>query len=100
MIDIKLNNDGDLDISPTGDFQLDDNPLQDARIAILWIEGEWRFNPDVGLPWFEEFLVKNGNPEIVIQQIRNARSCLCNKQQACCCNSTKEFFSIHIGPPL
>ena len=72
MIDIKLNSDGDLDISESGDIQLCNDPLQDARITILWIEGEWRLNPEAGLPWFEEILVKNANPDIISQQIRSA----------------------------
>lgn len=72
MLDIKLNTTGDLDITPSGDIQLDNNPLQDARTAILWIEGEWRLGPDAGLPWFDELLVKNTNPDILSQQIRNA----------------------------
>lgn len=72
MIDIRLNSDGDLDITSSGDIQLKDNPLQDAKTAILWIEGEWRMAPEDGLPWFDEFLVKNADPDLIVQEIRNA----------------------------
>lgn len=72
MIDIRINEEGDFDITPAGDIQISDNPLQDARIAILWIAGEWRLRPNIGLPWFEEILVKNADPYIVSQRIREA----------------------------
>lgn len=71
MIDIRINEEGDFDITPTGDIQISDNPLQDARISVLWIAGELRLKPEIGLPWFEEILVKNADPYIISQRIRD-----------------------------
>lgn len=76
MLDIKLCTDGDyagdLDLTDDGDIQFSNSLLQNAKTAILWISDEWRLGPDIGLPWFDEILVKNQNTQLIQQEIRNA----------------------------
>lgn len=76
MLDIKLCTDGDyagdFDLTDDGDIQLSNSLLQNAKVAILWIADEWRLGPDIGLPWYEEILVKNPNAELIRQEIRDA----------------------------
>lgn len=63
---------GDLDLTEDGDIQLGSNLFQNAQIAISWILGEWRLGPDMGLPWFEEILVKKPNLDIIRQIVIDA----------------------------
>lgn len=70
MVDIKLNNNGDLDITELGDISLTDSTLQAVKIRILWIQGEWRLGPELGFPYFEEMFVKNPNIDNLKQLLR------------------------------
>lgn len=76
MLDIKTctegTYEGDLELTEDGDIQLDDNILQNACISILWISGEWRLAPDLGIPWFDDILQKNPNTDLIQQEIRDA----------------------------
>lgn len=76
MLDIKLCTDGDyegdIELTDDGDIQLENGFLQNARVSILWIAGEWRLGPDIGLPWFEEILVKNPDTELIRREILNS----------------------------
>ena len=76
MLDIKTCEDGDyegdLELTEDGDIQLCNNILQNACISILWISGEWRFAPDLGLPLFDDILMKSPNTELIRQEIRDA----------------------------
>ena len=67
MLDILLTSDGDLNIDEHGDISLTDSVRQAVRIRLLWFFEEWRFAPEFGVPYFEEFLVKDPN----LMRIRN-----------------------------
>lgn len=71
--DIRLDENGDLDIS-TGDLGL----VEDAQAIIQRIPqalklflGEWYLDTTQGTPWFQDVLVKNPNPDIIRSVIRN-----------------------------
>lgn len=76
MIDIAIclegKHNGDIVLTDDGDITLTNNLLQNARIAILTIMNEWRLGPDIGLPWYEDILVKNPNTDLIRQEIRDA----------------------------
>ena len=72
MYDIKLTDDGDIDVSQIGDFSLTESIRQAVRIRLRWIHQEWRLGPEYGFPWFEEVFVKNPN----LAKIRNL---VCNE---------------------
>lgn len=52
MLDILLDPAGDMCISPAGDIRLGDSVAQKIRIRLLWVEGEWRWDTEEGIPWF------------------------------------------------
>ena len=74
MLDLLMSN-GDLVITDSGDIVLADSVRQAIRIRLLWFAGEWRFNTDFGVPYYDEVLVKNPNIEkiklILNREIRN-----------------------------
>ena len=61
MLDILLTPDGDLNITEHGDIQLTESVRQAIRIRLLWFFSEWRFAPELGVPYFEDILIKNPN---------------------------------------
>lgn len=70
MIDIKLDSNGDIDVSAIGDISLTNSICQAILVRIRWIYNEWRLGPEIGFPWFEEVFVKNPNTEYVKQLLR------------------------------
>jgi len=60
-LDILLTLDGDLRINETGDIELTDSIRQAIRIRLLWFFSEWRFEPEWGIPYFEQVFIKNPN---------------------------------------
>lgn len=58
MIDILLDKDGDISITPSGDITLTESVMQAVKVRLRWILNEWRFAPEYGFPWFEDMLVK------------------------------------------
>ena len=70
MLDIKLNADGDLDVSAFGDISTTESVRQAVLIRLRWIYDEWRLGPEYGFPWFEEVFVKNPNTVKIKQLIR------------------------------
>jgi len=55
MIDLKLNDYHDLDLS-NGDLQLiakGEEVVQSAKIRLLIIRGEWQYDLMLGVPWFD-----------------------------------------------
>lgn len=60
-MDLRLDGDGDLYISPGADVELTGSVRQAVLIRLRWILGEWRLGPGLGFPWFEEVFVKNPN---------------------------------------
>lgn len=71
MIDILLDSNGDIKVSPTGDLYSTESVRQAILIKLRWIYNEWRLGPDLGFPWFEEVFVKNPNIDFIKQSIRN-----------------------------
>lgn len=72
MLDILLRQDGDLMVTASGDIELTNSVRQAILIRLRWFLGEWRFGPDVGLPYLEEILIKNPNIIRCIDLFRNA----------------------------
>lgn len=73
MLDLLLGREGDLQISATGDISLTNSVAQAVTIRLRWFFGEWKFNPNLGLPYFEEILVKNASrlrvKQLIAEQI-------------------------------
>lgn len=66
-------NTNDLDVS-TGDLQLTsgvDGIAQHLRIRLRFFLGEWFLDPRVGVPYFQELLVKNPGTSVVRTIIRD-----------------------------
>lgn len=61
VLDIRLNEDGDIAISKNGDISTTESVRQAAMIRLRWIYDEWRLGPELGFPWFEEVFIKNPN---------------------------------------
>ena len=61
LIDLKLDNNGDLELSADGDVIPTDSNAQAVRIRLLWFFKEWRLGPELGFPYFEHLFVKNPN---------------------------------------
>lgn len=60
MKDILLVDD-DLYVTDTGDIRLTDRVSQAAKIRLRWFKNEWGLGPRFGMPYYDEFLVKNPN---------------------------------------
>ena len=71
MLDILLTPDGDLNITDHGDILLTESVRQAIRIRLLWFFREWRFAPELGVPYFEDILIKNPNMNRIRRIIRN-----------------------------
>lgn len=69
-MDIKLTADGDIDLSKY-DFQMTDSVRQKIMIRLRWILNEWRWNPDEGLPYFDEILKKDPDVDTIEAEIRS-----------------------------
>lgn len=69
-MDILLNRDGDLFVSPDGDIILSDSIAQKINIQMKWFEGEWRWDEEEGLPYFEELFIKNPDTDSFESMIR------------------------------
>lgn len=55
MKDLKLNDDGDLDLS-SGDAEIIDNLSQAIKVRLRWHKGEWLVNKAYGVPYFDNVL--------------------------------------------
>jgi hypothetical protein len=72
--DLKLDTDGDLAFSADGDLVLNEGLeaiAQDIRARLLFFKGEWFLDQDIGLPYFEDILVKNPSILGVMASIRS-----------------------------
>lgn len=69
-MDILLDSTGDMLITEKGDIQLENSVAQKIRIKLLWFEGEWRWDEDEGLPYFEKLLTKNPDTDYFESAIR------------------------------
>lgn len=68
MTDILLEENGDIKVTEDGDILITDSIKQAVCIRLRWIYEEWRLNPEYGLTWFEDILVKNPD----MSDIKNA----------------------------
>lgn len=67
MSDIRLNDDGDIYLNE-GSSELttgQDSILQSLSQRINTFLGEWFLDTDLGVPWFEQILVKGPEPAIL-----------------------------------
>lgn len=71
-MDILLDNNGDLFLGKDGDIVLSNSVRQKIRIKLLWFLGEWRWNKDYGLPYFDELLIKNPDTDLFERDIHDA----------------------------
>lgn len=62
-MDILLDRNGDLFLDSMGDIVLNDSVSQQIKIRLRWFASEWRWDEEMGLPYFEELMVKNPNIE-------------------------------------
>lgn len=62
MYDLKLTEDGDLDCSEHGIHLIDGAPrvAQQVRTRLRTFMGEWEFDLDAGVPWFQRILAIKG----------------------------------------
>ena len=58
-MDLLLDSTGDLYISSKGDVILKNSVAQKIRIKLLWLEGEWKWNKEEGIPYRESLFIKN-----------------------------------------
>lgn len=60
MKDILLDNGGDIVINEDGDIVLEDSVKQKVMIRLNWLDGEWKWDTEEGLPYLSELMgVKN-----------------------------------------
>ena len=72
MLDILLDQSGDLSLSEDGDIRLGFSIPQAVLVRLRWIEDEWRFGPEIGFPWFTQVFKKNPNLRLIAQYIRRS----------------------------
>ena len=70
MLDVLLDDTGDLDLTQDGDIQFGTSVAQSILSRLKWIKGEWRLGPDLGFPWYEKVFVKNPDVSSIKQSIR------------------------------
>lgn len=74
-MDILLNKDGDLGFNENYDIVLNNNVSQTICIRLLWFLGEWRWDDEMGLPYFEDLFVKEPDiqyfEELITEEIFN-----------------------------
>lgn len=70
MIDFKLNENWDLDISETGDISTTTSIRQAVIIRLKWFLEEWRLGTSLGFPYREEVFRKNPNISKIKQLVR------------------------------
>lgn len=71
---LKLTDTDDLDVS-TGNLQLVGGAAsipQDLRIRLKFFKGEWFLDRDAGVPFFQDVLVKNPDPNVLQSVFRKA----------------------------
>ncbi|MCM1059091.1 MAG: hypothetical protein NC452_02230 [Eubacterium sp.] len=82
MLDILLDKNGDIHLSPAGDISTTESVRQAILIRLRWIFAEWRLGPEYGFPWFEEVFVKNPNTEKIRLLIRDKIMSVTNVKEA------------------
>ena len=69
-MDLLLDRNGDLFISPKGDVVLGDSTAQKIRIKLLFFEGEWRWNREEGLPYYDYLFQKKPDTDYLEAAVR------------------------------
>ncbi len=69
-MDILLDKSGDLHITQDGDISLEDPTLQKILIRLRWLEREWRWDRDEGLPYMDSLLVKDPDTDYFESVVR------------------------------
>lgn len=69
-MDILLDGNGDLLVTSQGNIALENSVAQKIRIRLLWFEGEWRWNTELGLPYFTNLLIKNPDTDYFESVVR------------------------------
>ena len=70
ILDIQLDEDGDIKLTSIGDFGLVDSVIQQIRIKLLWFFNEWQWNEELGLHYYENLFVKNPDIRMIEEEIR------------------------------
>ena len=68
---ILLDRDGDIAITESADIKVNYSIRQQVKILLLWFFEEWRFAPELGMPYFEEVFVKNPNTALIARIVRS-----------------------------
>lgn len=74
MTDFLLTSSGDLDLT-TGDLQLATGSTEIAqhiKIRLRYFLGEWFLDQRLGVPYFDQILLKNPNTNVVTDLLRRA----------------------------
>lgn len=69
-MDILLDKSGDLRVSLLGDIVPGDSVAQKISIRLKWLEGEWRWNREEGLPYMERLFRKNPDTDLMEAAVR------------------------------
>jgi len=75
VADLKLDENGDLEIGPDGDLIIVtgiDAIRQHLRIRLQFFRGEWFLDTRLGIPYFEEVLIKAPDLNVVQSLLREA----------------------------
>ena len=70
--DLALDTKGDLYFSSDGDVIVTDSLRQAIQIKLRWALGEWVYNTELGIPYFEKFLVKKPDTQEIANIVRSA----------------------------
>lgn len=70
--DLALDTKGDLFFSSDGDVVVTDSLRQAIQIKLRWALGEWMYNTELGIPYFEKFLIKKPDTQEIANIIRSA----------------------------
>ncbi len=70
MKDILLSPDGDM-ILKDEDIVLEESLCQRINILLRWFEGEWQWDDEQGLPYFDDLFIKNPNTDSFEDAVRD-----------------------------
>lgn len=68
-MDILLDANGDIKLDKK-DICFSNSIVQKIKIHLQWFLREWKWNEEIGMPYFEEFFVKNPNISLLKMRIR------------------------------
>lgn len=72
MKDFLLDENGDLFLGEDGDIKITDSIEQAIAIRLKWFLNEWRLGPNYGIPYYEEFFIKNPSDFLIEGRLRDA----------------------------